>query len=221
MANIQRIRDAVASPAAGTWEEEDWDSLIAGELDRQAANTGAEKAELAWLLANALAAHRQVLQRAEAALTRWRTADVEANGPVRFGDTYIRTAPKTTRKIIDQAGLLGWIDHTASRLDAHEDAADLIAAVWRLDAGNLRISTLRTLAERAYRQEHPDAGDEDAAKYARAITDTFIEEKREGAGKLEELPMHKAPKYTQTLGHGHRVGSYRNKEEETDADGDT
>lgn len=214
MTDITPIKKAADTAGTPAWTTEDWDSLIAGEVARQAGAQGADPAEIAWLLAGALADHRRTLQEAEAALARWRAADVEARGPVRFGDTFVRVKPKTTRKIHDRAALLGWLEHTAERLGAHEDAAELIEKVWRLDAGNLRISTLRSLAERAWRHEHPDTTDEAAKKYVRTIIDTFIEEDRSGPPTLEELPLHKAPKYAATLEHGHRVGSFDNKPKE-------
>jgi hypothetical protein len=216
MANIDRIRQATAAGAAAAWTDEDWDELIAGDLSRQASSTGASEAELAWLIQGALAEWKATISAAQKALDRWRAADVADNGPVRFGDTFVRTAPKTTRKIIDQAGLLGWLDHTAKTLGAQEDAADLIAAVWRLDAGNLRISTLRKLAERAYRQAHEDADDDAVAGYVRAIEETFIETTWEEAGTLQDVPIDKAPKYAGKLEHGHRVGTFTNTEEPDD-----
>jgi hypothetical protein len=214
MSNIQRIKDATNSPGAGAWAEEDWDSLIAGELARQAAATGASEAELAWILQGALREYRQTLEAAESALRRWRAADVDANGPVRFGDTFTRVAPKTKREIMDRPGLIAWLAHTAERLGGDQDAADLIDKVWRLDAANMRITSLRGVAERAWRAEHPDSDDEAAKAYARTIIDTFIHEDRDEAGTLEELPLSKAPQYARRLGHGHRVGTFANEPEE-------
>lgn len=214
MSNIQRIKKAVDRPQADAMSEDDWDELIAEEVERQAAATGADPAEIAWLLAGSLAEHRKTIQAAEAAIRRWRAGDIADRGPVRYGDTFSRVKPKTTREIMDRAALLGWLEHTARRLGGDEDAADLIDKVWRLDAKNLRITTLRALAERVWKHEHPDGSDEDAERYAWTITDTFISEDRAEDATLEDLPISKAPKYAAALGHGHRVGAFDNKEQE-------
>ena len=86
-----------------------------------------------------------------------------------------------------------------------------VEKLWRLDARNLRITTLRGIAERAWRTERgsPDADltDEEAthlADYVRATEDTFVEVTR-GDPILTEKPVHKSPQWVQKLNHGERA----------------
>ena len=113
----------------------------------------------------------------------------------------------------------------------------MIPGLFRLSADNLRISTLREMAARAYnegradettpvRDEELDAllkpPDEDGhfsekdhtdmrAGYVDSVEQTFIETTRDET-HLTEKPISKAPKYAQAMEHGHRAGTFTNKE---------
>ena len=194
------IGEAVMAQASADLPAEDWDDMLGAALKTLLAST--DPGEKLWLLAAEIRNRRQSLQRLEAAISRLRARDILTNGAVVYADTYITVAPTMTRTLVDKAALIAWAQ-------THDPAA--VEKLWRLDARNLRITTLRGIAERAWRTERgsPDADltDEEAthlADYVRATEDTFVEVTR-GDPILTEKPVHKSPQWVQKLNHGERA----------------
>lgn len=211
--DIRPLLRAAEGDLAIERSDSEWANLIAGFLDRAQALYGisdAGRAEFAWMIARDLEAHRQAIQRVEAALKRWREADVQANGPVRFGDTFYTYGPKTKTTLVDGDALEAWLDAAAERLGER----DLTRRVFRHGANELRITALRGIAERLAAADGV-TGEEETADYVRAIENTFVDTERQEKA-LQEKPISKAPKYAQRLRHGERVGTFTNPEETTD-----
>lgn len=201
-----QIARILASWAENTMNDEAWDDLLDAELPPDA------DGEYLWHVAGILASIRQGIKSAEAAINRRRVADIEAHGPVRFGDTFITYAPDNKRRITDKDALLGWLDQAGEQLGV----ANLATEVFRISDDNLRITTLRRVAERYYAHQEPQDTDEEAtAEYVQMIEDTFTTWD-EGDPKLKEIPIDKAPKYAQKLEHGHRAGSFKNQKSEVE-----
>ncbi len=198
-----------------------WDDVLDDELQAVHGPDGTETVpaatgELLWIVAGELRTRRQHIEGLEAAVSRTRAKDVLANGAVTYGETYITVAPVKTKTIIDKAGLIAW---------ATQHDPEAVEKLWRLDAKNLRITTLRGMAERAWRRDTGNTeGDtltetEEAglADYIRATEETFVETTK-GDDKLSETPITKAPAWVQKVlvdqggaAHGHRIGSFKNR----------
>lgn len=186
------LRDRlIAAAVTGTeWTADEWRDYI---RDRAMFLDVDLTGEVLWHLAGELATHRQTIKAIEDAVAKLQLADVRRNGPVRFGDQFIKASPKSTREIVDLDGLVNW----ATKFDP-----DAIPKLFRLNADNLRITTLRSMAERWL-----GAGDDSDID---AVMQTFIEEHREDDTQLSVVPIDRAPKYAKALGHGQRVGSFTN-----------
>lgn len=170
---------------------------------------GDSRGEILWLLAAELDHYARRLKAVQDIVAQLRIEDVRTLGPVVFGATYTKVEPATTRKIVDLDALLQWV--AQAEIDLALPEGSLIPELWRLDDGNLRITTLREVAERVYRVREPGDPDPDVVRYIRSVEDTFLETTRdETTEKLKEIPIDKAPKYVQGLGHGMRVGSFKN-----------
>lgn len=191
----------VAAEAGNDMTDEEWDDLIKVTFHEAPGDLG----ETLWVVAGELATRRQTIQRLEAAVKRARARDVEENGPVRYKDTFVTVTPKTTKEVTDPEEMVAYFEGTDPRA---------VFVLFRLNADNLRITALRQLAERQYRER---LGDEEAPtkeeikQHQRTVEDTFLIRTKEPA-ELKEMPIDKAPKWTQTLGHGMRAGSFKNKE---------
>ena len=191
-----------------------WDDVLHEELlalhGPRGSEGPAEIGELLWLTAGEVRTRRQDLEGLEAAISRARAKDITENGAVTFGDTYIFVAPAKTTTLIDKGALIAW---------AIQHDPEAVQKLWRLDAKNLRITTLRGMAERAWRR---DTGNTEAealteeeeaalADYVKATEETFVETTK-GDDKLSEMPISKAPKWVQKVAdHGHRIGSFKNR----------
>ena len=184
-----------------------WDDVLHEETKE---SPTADIGELLWNVAAEVRTRRQDLEGLEAAISRLRAKDVTANGAVTYGDTYITVAPAKTKTLIDKAALIAW---------ATQHDPEAVEKLWRLDASNLRITTLRGMAERAWRR---DTGNTEAealteeeeaalASYIKATEETFVETTK-GDDKLSEMPISKAPAWVQKVAdHGHRIGSFKNR----------
>lgn len=175
-------------------DDDGWDEVVANE-------TGAWDGEQLWLLAGEIASRRSRLAALGRALNRRRLDDIRENGPVRYGDTFITKVPKRTRRI--DFRLIAWA--TLNELKLHE--------LFRLNADNLRITTLREMAGRIWDRQKGDDTipiTENRDEYIKMIEETFVQEEP-GEVTLSELPITKAPQYAQRLVHGQRVGSFENR----------
>jgi hypothetical protein len=186
--------------------DEDWDFVVLQALDRAVARGEADdtrRGDFAWLLAGRIADYQRDVAALQAALTRWRERDINANGAGRFGDTWVTVAPATTREIPDGVAFVAWL---ADAAHLHNIPVEqIIGACFNLNGRSLRVTALRELAERLHRERHPDATSEEAEAYARTVEDTFIRTERNET-KLQEKPIDKAPAYAQRLAPGQRVG---------------
>lgn len=199
----------LAAWATAGLDTDGWNDLLRNTIGADALADG----EYLWLLAEAIADQRKGLARLENTINEHRARDVTTHGPVRFADTFITYTPDNQRKILDKDALLEWLDQASEELGV----PNLATQVFRISDDNLRIQTLRHVAERLYHhREEADDSEEGAADFVQLIEDTFLTIKK-GAPKLKEIPIDKAPKYAQKLDHGHRAGSFANKpkEEET------
>lgn len=185
-------------PGPETWDE---DLATILKLDPDADN-----GERLWLVAGRVEDHRRKLAALADAIKRARIRDVRKHGPVRLGNSFVKLVPDSATVVFDRDALVSWLEDAGEELGA----GNLVPAAYRLDDKNLRVTTLREIAERLYRHRNPGATEEEAEQYARMIQDTFIA-KKDGE-TLAELPEARMPKYAQRMGHGHRAGSFTNKE---------
>lgn len=110
-------------------------------------------------------------------------ADVEAHSPIRIGDTVYASVPDRQRRLVDSGGFKAWLGE------------DWINAV-RVDAGNVRITTVRQIAE----QRGLDP---------KAVEETFFDwYGEEDARRLQPYPVNGAstPKWAKELPEGMRRG---------------
>lgn len=187
------------------------DELIRDYVDRAVDRAGGDRGEILWLLAAEIGHYQRRLNTIAEIVADLRKEDIETGGPVVYGETFVKVGHDTTIKIIDPKGLVDWLGSVEMALDL--EPGSLVTQIWRLDSSNLRITTLREVAERMYRHLEPNDDDPDApATFASGVVDTFLEIRRgdDAPAKLKEIPIEKAPKYVQRLGHGDRVGSFRN-----------
>lgn len=191
----------LADWADSQMNDDAWDDLLAAELPTDV------DGEYLWLLNASITNIRQGLQALERAVGRRRALDIEENGPVRFGDTFVTFAPDNKRRLADKDALLGWLDQASEELGV----ANLATEVFRISDDNLRVQTLRNVAKRLYEHREPGDPDEEAIEEYVAMIESTFTTWEVGDPKLKEIPIDKAPKYAQKLEHGNRVGSFKNQ----------
>lgn len=160
-----------------------------------------ERAEWLWLLAGQADAWIRAARLARQAIEYHQLEDIDRNGDIRLGDTGLRAKPARTRKLVDPPSLIRWL--------TDQGGAEALTEAFRLDAGNVRITAIRHLAEEAYdamiRGGSAPDDDEARAAYAEALEETFFEWEDTGHGgrRLDTIPASRA-KWVASLDHGER-----------------
>src|SRR3990172_5499129 len=133
--------------------------------------------------------------------------DVGRHGPVRLGDTIYKQGRNTDIRWSDDEApgrLLHWV---ADDTETPVEAADRIDKVVRIDARAVRQGEMKALAVIRLERRNPDADEAAMEQAAWAAFDTFFVRAASGTGPeyvLDKIPISRAPKWAQALGHGER-----------------
>ena len=132
--------------------------------------------------------------------------DVTRHGPVRLRDTLYKPARNTDIRWSDDqasARLLGW---AVSDATTAAEAATRIGKVVRTDVKAVRQGEMRGLAVIRLLRREPNADKAAQDRAAWAAFDTFFVRAadRGPAYVLDKIPISRAPKWAQALGHGQR-----------------
>lgn len=130
---------------------------------------------------------------------------VEADGPIRLGDTIYKTKRDTNPKWAHDHALDALLAWATSDTETPASAVVRVAALFNLSVDSLRVTELKATAVR----RAIAAGDtqEEAERAAWAAFDTFLQRPdRDGQPRyvLDKVPVSKAPLWAQALGHGER-----------------
>jgi hypothetical protein len=134
-------------------------------------------------------------------------SDIRRRGEIRLRDMLYKAGRDTTiRWAHDDAAdaLVSWVIRDAK---TPEEAALRIAKVVRIDVRAVRLGGLEALASLRALRDNPKATEQEIAEAYRAAFDTFLARvDSDGAPKyvLSKVPMRRAPKWAQSLGHGER-----------------
>jgi hypothetical protein len=191
--SMRRMLDEDPDDVASHYERDEDDPVV--DLLQQST------AEELWLMVGRLDQWAAAAKRLKPILEEYLRRDIKVHGAIRLGDAGYYSGIKTTRKLIDPEGLIGWLG---------EDAAEAF------NPNTAKITAVRAIADRRYREiyevgwgEDPEALDNWIAARVGAVEDSFYERVTDDEGEPVEV-LKSAPasrtKWVQALGQGERRG---------------
>lgn len=113
-------------------------------------------------------------------------AEYLGGNAARLDDSFLYAGPKRTMVVYNPKGLFDYL-------------GDDIRECFRAD--DIRISSLRAVAERRLLESNPDLDDKVVKQSIASVVNSFIDYAK-GDPELHVVPMTKAPKYAVDLAHG-------------------